>query len=91
MGTPGSGRGSGKAEDRGVAVRLSPYDSFDGRGSLPGVDAVMANATSTVALWLGPFALLALGSWLLFRRLRQRKPEPPLTEAERSRAAKLLE
>jgi cytochrome c-type biogenesis protein CcmH len=46
---------------------------------------------STVALWLGPFALLALGSWLFFRRLRQRKPEPPLTEAERSRAAKLLE
>jgi cytochrome c-type biogenesis protein CcmH len=47
--------------------------------------------TSTAALWLGPFALLALGSWLYFRRLRQRKPEPPLTEAERSRAAKLLE
>jgi cytochrome c-type biogenesis protein CcmH len=46
---------------------------------------------STVALWLGPFALLALGSWLFLRRLRQRKPEPPLTEAERSRAAKLLE
>jgi cytochrome c-type biogenesis protein CcmH len=46
---------------------------------------------STVALWLGPFALLALGAWLLLRRLRQRKSEPPLTEAERSRAAKLLE
>jgi cytochrome c-type biogenesis protein CcmH len=46
---------------------------------------------STAALWLGPFALLALGCWLYFRRLRQRKPEPPLTEAERSRAAKLLE
>jgi cytochrome c-type biogenesis protein CcmH len=46
---------------------------------------------STAALWLGPFALLALGSWLYFRRLRQRKPEPPLSEAERSRAAKLLE
>jgi len=46
---------------------------------------------STVALWLGPFLLLALGAWLLLRRLRQRKSEPPLTEAERSRAAKLLE
>jgi cytochrome c-type biogenesis protein CcmH len=46
---------------------------------------------STAALWLGPFALLALGSWLFFRRLRQRKPEPPLTEAQRRRAAKLLE
>jgi cytochrome c-type biogenesis protein CcmH len=46
---------------------------------------------STAALWLGPFVLLALGAWLLFRRLRQRTPQPPLTEAERSRAAKLLE
>jgi cytochrome c-type biogenesis protein CcmH len=46
---------------------------------------------STAALWLGPFVLLALGAWLLFRRLRQRKLQPPLTEAEHSRAAKLLE
>jgi cytochrome c-type biogenesis protein CcmH len=46
---------------------------------------------STAALWVGPFALLALGAWLYFRRLRLRKPEPPASEAERSRAAKLLE
>jgi cytochrome c-type biogenesis protein CcmH len=46
---------------------------------------------STAALWLGPFALLALGVWLLFRRLRRRTPQPPLTAAEHSRAAKLLE
>jgi cytochrome c-type biogenesis protein CcmH len=46
---------------------------------------------STAALWLGPFVLLALGAWLLFRRLRQRTPQAPLTEAERRRAAKLLE
>jgi cytochrome c-type biogenesis protein CcmH len=46
---------------------------------------------STAALWLGPFALLGFGAWLFFRRLRQRKPEPLPTEAERSRAAKLLE
>jgi cytochrome c-type biogenesis protein CcmH len=46
---------------------------------------------STAALWFGPFILLALGAWLYFRRLRQRTPQPPLTEAEHSRAAKLLE
>ena len=45
----------------------------------------------TVALWLGPFALLALGAWLWYRRLRKREPQPPLSEAERGRAAKLLE
>ena len=47
---------------------------------------------STLALWLGPFVLLALGAFLLVRRLvRRRAPEPPLSEAERARAAKLLE
>src|SRR5262245_27932838 len=46
---------------------------------------------STVALWTGPFLLLALGAWLFYRRLRKATPQPPLSEAERSRAAKLLE
>jgi cytochrome c-type biogenesis protein CcmH len=47
---------------------------------------------STVALWAGPFAILLLGAWLLLRRIRRRAPaEPELTEAERARAAKLLE
>jgi cytochrome c-type biogenesis protein CcmH len=46
---------------------------------------------STLALWLGPFALLALGAWLLLRRVRTSPPQPPLSEAERKRAAKLLE
>ena len=47
---------------------------------------------STLALWLGPFVLLALGALLLVRRLlRRRAPEPPLSEAQRARAAKLLE
>jgi cytochrome c-type biogenesis protein CcmH len=46
---------------------------------------------STVALWTGPFLLLALGAWLFFRRLRMRKPSETLSEVERSRAAKLLE
>ena len=46
---------------------------------------------STVALWTGPFLLLALGAWLFYRRLRKATPQPPLSEAERNRAAKLLE
>jgi cytochrome c-type biogenesis protein CcmH len=47
---------------------------------------------STAALWLGPFALLALGAWILWRRVRRRRaPEPELTHAEHARAAKLLE
>ena len=47
---------------------------------------------STVALWVGPFVLLVLGAWLFYRRIaRRRAPEPQLSEAERERAAKLLE
>ena len=47
---------------------------------------------STVALWLGPFALLVAGALLLWRRLaRRRVPAPQLSDAQRSRAAKLLE
>ncbi len=46
---------------------------------------------STLALWLGPFVLLALGAWVLRRVTRRRAPAPALSEGERSRAAKLLE
>jgi len=46
---------------------------------------------TTVALWTGPFVLLALGVWLLVRRVRKKAPPPELTEAERRRAAQLLE
>jgi cytochrome c-type biogenesis protein CcmH len=47
---------------------------------------------STAALWLGPFALLALGLWVLRRVATRRRPAAPLlSETERSRAAKLLE
>jgi cytochrome c-type biogenesis protein CcmH len=47
---------------------------------------------STVALWLGPFVILAFGAWLLLRRIRRRPAaQPELSEAERARAAKLLE
>ena len=47
---------------------------------------------TTLALWLGPFLLLALGIAVLVRRLlRRRVPEPQLSDAERARAARLLE
>jgi cytochrome c-type biogenesis protein CcmH len=47
---------------------------------------------STAALWLGPFVLLVLGAWILWRRLaRRRMPQPQLSASERERAAKLLE
>jgi cytochrome c-type biogenesis protein CcmH/NrfF len=47
---------------------------------------------STVALWAGPFVLLVAGALLLWRRLaRRRVPAPQLSDAQRSRAAKLLE
>ena len=47
---------------------------------------------TTLALWLGPFLLLALGIAVLVRRLlRRRAPGPQLSDAERARAARLLE
>ncbi len=47
---------------------------------------------STLALWLGPFLLLALGVWALLRQIsRRRVPAPELSADERDRAARLLE
>ena len=47
---------------------------------------------STVLLWTGPFVFLIAGFYFLFRFLRRRHvPEPRLSDAERARAAKLLE
>ena len=47
---------------------------------------------STVLLWGGPFLFLLFGIWLLIRRVRkQALPERQLSEADRARAAKLLE
>jgi cytochrome c-type biogenesis protein CcmH len=47
---------------------------------------------TTLALWLGPFLLLALGAFLFWRRVARRpRQEPSLSEAERAQAAKLLE
>ena len=46
---------------------------------------------STVLLWFGPFLLLLAGAFVLVRRLRQRRAAAPeLSEAERERAARLL-
>ena len=47
---------------------------------------------STVLLWAGPFLFLLFGIWFLIRRVRKQAiPERQLSEAERARAAKLLE
>jgi len=47
---------------------------------------------STVLLWVGPFLLLGLGMVLLIRRIRSTNREaPPLSEAERARAAAFLD
>lgn len=47
---------------------------------------------STVLLWGGPFLLLALGVFQLARRMRSaRRQAPPLSEAQRARAAQLIE
>ena len=47
---------------------------------------------STILLWTGPFLLLAFGLFLLFLRIRRKSPPPPeLSEADRERAARLLE
>ena len=47
---------------------------------------------STLLLWAGPFLLLFAGAFLLYRRVtRRRVAEPELSEADRARAARLLE
>ena len=49
---------------------------------------------STMALWLGPFALLALALWVLSRNIRRRRAEldeRALSAEEMARAAALLE
>jgi cytochrome c-type biogenesis protein CcmH len=47
---------------------------------------------TTVLLWVGPFVFLLGGFYLLARVLRRRRvAAPELSDADRSRAAKLLE
>lgn len=46
---------------------------------------------STLLLWGGPFLLLVLGLFLLFRTIRRKALPPELSAEDRARAAKLLE
>ena len=47
---------------------------------------------TTLLLWVGPFLFLVGGLFFLVRLLRSRRvPEPQLSDADRQRAAKLLE
>ena len=47
---------------------------------------------STFLLWAGPFLFLLLGLFFLIRLVRSRRvPPPQLSDAERAKAAKLLE
>jgi cytochrome c-type biogenesis protein CcmH len=46
---------------------------------------------STVLLWAGPFLFLGIGTVVLVRRLRRKRPpEQPLSDEDRARAARLL-
>ena len=47
---------------------------------------------ATALLWAGPFLLLLGGFFLLFRRLRRKSDAAPeISDAERARAARMLE
>jgi cytochrome c-type biogenesis protein CcmH len=48
---------------------------------------------STVLLWFGPLLLVLAGGYAVVRRIRRRSaaPGPELTDAERARAAELLD
>src|SRR6266478_4501606 len=47
---------------------------------------------STVLLWSGPFLFLGLGTFILVRRLRRKRPEePPMSDEDRARVARLLD
>jgi len=76
---------SGKSERDVVAFLVARYGDF--------VLYRPPLKASTVLLWFGPFLLLALGAFLLVRRIRRQAQEaaPQLTEAERARAAQLLD
>jgi len=46
---------------------------------------------STLLLWGGPFVFLLLGAFLLLRVTRKKRPAAELSDADRARAARLLE
>lgn len=76
--------GQGRSEDEVVAFferRYGPFVRYD-----------PPFAPATWLLWGAPFALLAAGLAALLRRIARRHADdpPPLSEAERARAAALL-
>jgi cytochrome c-type biogenesis protein CcmH len=75
---------AGKSEEEVVDLLVSRYGDF--------VLYRPPLKATTMLLWTGPFLLLALGAWLLVRRVRRARPAPAeLTPAERERAARLLD
>ena len=46
---------------------------------------------TTLLLWIGPFLFLALGIFFLLRTARRKAQPPELSDAERERAARLLQ
>jgi len=48
-------------------------------------------AATTLLLWIGPFLFLAVGIFFLMRTARRKAQPPGLSDAERERAARLLE
>ena len=75
---------AGKSESDVVAFMVARYGDF--------VLYRPPFKASTILLWAGPFAFLVAGFYLLARFLRRRRiAAPQLSDAERSRAAKLLE
>jgi len=75
---------AGKSEDDVIDFMVARYGDF--------VLYRPPLKASTVLLWAGPFVFLLLGFFLLYRRVTRRSPpEPQLSEADRARAAKLLE
>ena len=75
---------AGKSEDEVKAWLVARYGDF--------VLYKPPFKASTALLWAGPFLLLLAGFFILFRRIKTRAdPVPALSDAERERAAKLLE
>ena len=74
---------AGKSEDEVKAYLVARYGDF--------VLYRPPFKAATLLLWVGPFLLLALGTFLLLKRVRRKTATPDLSADDRARAAKLLE
>jgi cytochrome c-type biogenesis protein CcmH len=74
----------GKSRDEVVAFLVARYGDF--------VLYEPPLKPATYILWFGPFLLVSIGGWLLWRTLQSKKAEPEqdLSEAERLRLRQLL-